>query len=170
MHTLGDAEAVGVCGSGLIDAIAAGLESEQIDETGAMDDDELVLSGDVALEPQDVRAVQLAKAAIAAGMEMLAETAGIPMEDIKTLYIAGGFGSHLNVESAVKIGLLPEVLSDRAKILGNAALSGAVQVLLNRNARGTLSDIAAKSQHVNLGGNPKFNEKYIDMMFFADDF
>ena len=170
VHTLGDAEAVGVCGSGLIDAIAAGLESEQIDETGAMDDDELVLSGDVALEPQDVRAVQLAKAAIAAGMEMLAETAGIPMEDIKTLYIAGGFGSHLNVESAVKIGLLPEVLSDRAKILGNAALSGAVQVLLDRNARGTLSDIAAKSQHVNLGGNPKFNEKYIDMMFFGDDF
>lgn len=170
VHTLGDAEAVGVCGSGLIDAIAAGLESEQIDETGAMDDDELVLGGDVALQPQDIRAVQLAKAAIAAGMEMLAETAGVSMDEIKTLYIAGGFGSHLNVESAVKIGLLPEILMDRAKILGNAALSGAVQVLLDREARGTLSDIAEKSQHVNLGGNPKFNEKYIDMMFFGDDF
>lgn len=170
VHTLGDAEAVGICGSGLIDAIAAGLESEQIDETGAMDDDELVLSGEVALQPQDIRAVQLAKAAIAAGMEMLAETAGISMEEIKTLYIAGGFGSHLNVESAVKIGLLPEELSDRAVILGNAALSGAVQVLLDRNARETLSEIAEKSQHVNLGGNPKFNEKYIDMMFFGDDF
>ncbi len=170
VHTLGDAKAVGICGSGLIDAIAAGLESEQIDETGAMDDDELLLSGDVALQPQDIRAVQLAKAAIAAGMEMLAETAGVSMDEIETLYIAGGFGSHLNVESAVKIGLLPETLSDRAKILGNAALSGAVQVLLDRDARGALSEIAAKSQHVNLGGNPKFNEKYIDRMFFGDDF
>lgn len=170
VHTLGDAEAVGVCGSGLIDAIAAGLLSEQIDETGAMDDDELVLSGSVALEPRDVRAVQLAKAAIAAGMEMLTRTAGTSMEDVKTLYIAGGFGSHLNVESAVTIGLLPEVLKDRAKIIGNAALAGAAQVLLNRNARETLSAIAASSEHVNLGGNPEFNEKYIEMMFFGEDF
>ena len=170
VHTLGDAEAVGVCGSGLIDAIAAGLESEQIDETGAMDDDELVLSGNVALEPRDVRAVQLAKAAIAAGMEMLLETAGASMEEVDALYIAGGFGSHLNVESAVTIGLLPQALKNKAKILGNAALSGAVQVLLNRNARDVLSGIASTSEHVNLGGDPKFNEKYIDMMFFGEDF
>lgn len=169
VHTLGDAEAVGVCGSGLIDAIAAGLLSEQIDETGAMDDDELVLSGNVALEPRDVRAVQLAKAAIAAGMEMLLETAGAEMDEVSTLYIAGGFGSHLNVESAVTIGLLPQALKDKAKILGNAALSGAVQVLLNRHAREALSGIAAKSEHVNLGGDPKFNEMYIEKMFFGDD-
>ena len=169
VHTLGDAEAVGVCGSGLIDAIAAGLLSEQIDETGAMDDDELVLSGNVALEPRDVRAVQLAKAAIAAGMEMLLETAGAEMDEVSTLYIAGGFGSHLNVESAVTIGLLPQDLKDKAKILGNAALSGAVQVLLNRHAREVLSGIAAKSEHVNLGGDPKFNEMYIEKMFFGDD-
>ena len=169
VHTLGDAEAVGVCGSGLIDAIAAGLLSEQIDETGAMDDDELVLSGNVALEPRDVRAVQLAKAAIAAGMEMLLETAGAEMDEVSTLYIAGGFGSHLNVESAVTIGLLPQALKDKAKILGNAALSGAVQVLLNRHAREALSAIATKSEHVNLGGDPKFNEMYIEKMFFGDD-
>ncbi|MBQ2667308.1 MAG: DUF4445 domain-containing protein [Clostridia bacterium] len=170
VHTLGDAEAVGVCGSGLIDAIAAGLQSEQIDETGAMDEDELVLSENVALEPQDIRAVQLAKAAIAAGMEMLLETAGTDYGAVDKLYIAGGFGSHLNVESAAVIGLLPETLKDRTVILGNAALAGAVQVLLDCEARGTLSGIAAKSTHVNLGGDPKFNEKYVEKMFFGDDF
>ena len=170
IHTLGDAEAVGVCGSGLIDAIAAGLLSEQIDETGAMDEDELVLSENVSLEPRDVRAVQLAKAAIAAGLEMLLETADASMDEVGTLYIAGGFGSHLNVESAVTIGLLPQGLKDKAKIVGNAALAGAAQVLLNRNARGMLSRIASASEHVNLGGNPKFNEKYIEMMFFGEDF
>ena len=92
------------------------------------------------------------------------------MEEVDALYIAGGFGSHLNVESAVTIGLLPQALKNKAKILGNAALSGAVQVLLNRNARDVLSGIAATSEHVNLGGDPKFNEKYIDMMFFGEDF
>lgn len=170
VHTLGDAEAVGVCGSGLIDAIAAGLESEQIDETGAMDDDELVLSGNVALEPRDVRAVQLAKAAIAAGMEMLLETADADMDEVETLYIAGGFGSHLNVDSAVTIGLLPQALKDKTKIIGNAALAGAVQVLLNKDARDTLSGIADRSEHVNLGGDPKFNEMYIEKMFFGEDY
>lgn len=170
IHTLGDAEAVGVCGSGLIDAIAAGLLSEQIDETGAMDEDELVLSEGVALEPRDIRALQLAKAAIAAGMEMLLETAGADYDAVETLYIAGGFGSHLNVDSAATIGLLPEALKDKTTILGNAALAGAVQVLLDRNARETLSGIAARSTHVNLGGDPKFNEKYVEKMFFGDDF
>jgi uncharacterized 2Fe-2S/4Fe-4S cluster protein (DUF4445 family) len=70
----------------------------------------------------------------------------------------------------VTIGLLPQALKNKAKILGNAALSGAVQVLLNRNARDVLSGIASTSEHVNLGGDPKFNEKYIDMMFFGEDF
>ena len=68
------------------------------------------------------------------------------------------------------IGLLPEALKDRTVILGNAALAGAVQVLLDREARNTLSGIAAKSTHVNLGGDPKFNEKYVEKMFFGDDF
>ena len=170
VHTLDDAEAVGVCGSGLIDAIAAGLLSEAIDETGAIVDDEMVLAENVALQPKDIRAVQLAKAAIAAGMEMLLERAGASMEEVETLYIAGGFGSHLNTESAVTIGLLPAELKDRTKIIGNAALAGAVQTLLNRHARGVLEKIAASSEHVNLGGDPQFNEKYIEKMFFGDDY
>ncbi|MBR4888593.1 MAG: DUF4445 domain-containing protein [Clostridia bacterium] len=169
VHTLGDVPAVGVCGSGLLDAVAAGLALEAIEETGAMDDD-LELSNGIALEPKDIRAVQLAKAAIAAGMQTMLEEANVPVEEVKTLYIAGGFGSHLRVESAVAIGLLPEELADRTCVLGNAALSGAARALLNQNERQLLSAIAAGSSHVNLGGNPRFNENYVDNMFFGDDF
>ena len=169
VHTLGDADAVGVCGSGLIDAIAAALQSEQIDETGFMEDDCLPLSGSVALQPQDIRAVQLAKAAIAAGMEVLLETAGVSLGSVDTLYIAGGFGSHLNVESAAAIGLLPPALTGRTCIIGNAALSGAVQALLDQNAHQALDRIASLSVHVNLGGSPRFNEKYVEHMLFGDD-
>ena len=125
IHTIGEADPVGVCGSGLLDAIAAYLELEEIDETGAMEEDELVLSGDVALLPRDVRAVQLAKAAIAAGIETMFAEAEITADDVQKLYIAGGFGSHLSIASAVKIGLIPEKLKNRVEVLGNAALTGA---------------------------------------------
>ena len=114
--------------------------------------------------------MQLAKAAIAAGMQTMLEEAGVPVEEVQTLYIAGGFGSHLRVESAVAIGLLPEELAERTCVLGNAALSGAARALLNQKERQLLSEIAAKSTHVNLGGNPRFNENYVDNMFFGDDF
>lgn len=166
IHTIGNASPVGICGSGLIDAIAAGLQWGMIDETGALEEDVFSLCKTVHLLPQDIRAVQLAKAAIAAGIATLMETASISTADIATLYIAGGFGSHLNVESAAYIGLIPKELKARVKILGNASLTGAVNALLNAQCRTQLHNIAASSHHVDLGGNPRFNENYIENMMF----
>ncbi|MBR3503209.1 MAG: DUF4445 domain-containing protein [Clostridia bacterium] len=168
-HTIGDAPAVGVCGSGLIDAVAAALKLGLVDETGAMDEDELPLSGGVSLLPRDIRAVQLAKAAIAAGIETLLEEAGVGEEDVSTLYIAGGFGSHLDVNSAAAIGLFPEALASRVKVLGNAALAGAAQLLLDTEKQENTRAIASLARHVNLGGNKKFNEHYMDQMFFPEE-
>lgn len=169
VHTIGEAKAVGVCGSGLIDCIACGLETGDIDETGAMDEDELPLRDGVCLLPRDVRAVQLAKAAIAAGIETLMETAGVSADEIETLYIAGGFGSHLNVHSAARIGLIPAELEDKVQVLGNAALTGSVRILLNSDDLARVQQIADVSRHVNLGGNPSFNEHYMDQMFFPEE-
>lgn len=168
VHTIHEAKPVGICGSGLIDAIAAGLKSGEIDETGALEDDTLPLAEGVFLEQKDIRSVQLAKAAIAAGIETLLETAGTTVEEIKTLYITGGFGSHLNVESALEIGLLPQGIEDRTVVLGNAALAGAARVLLDRREKQELSRIAGLSKHVNLGGNAVFNEKYVNNMLFGE--
>ena len=170
VHTIGDAPAVGICGSGLIDAVAAFLELELIDETGAVEEDDLPLDNGVALLPKDIRAVQLAKAAIAAGIETVLESAETSFDEIETFYIAGGFGSHLNVKSAAAIGLIPEELSEKVVIIGNAALSGAAQLLLHTPSIKRAQEIAERSIHVNLGGNPKFNERYMDNMFFGDLF
>lgn len=168
IHTIGEMSPVGICGSGLIDAIAAFLEMEQIDETGAVDE-ELVLADAVALLPQDVRAIQLAKAAIAAGIQTLLEVSDTREEDVTCLYIAGGFGSHLNVNSAAAIGLIPEGLVQRVKILGNAALTGAATLLRNPARTVEAGALAQKSTHVNLGGNPLFNNLYIENMLFGQD-
>ena len=159
-HTIGEKEAVGLCGSGLIDAIAALLELESIDETGAMDDDH-PFTETVYLAPADVRAVQLSKAAIFAGIQCLMDAAGCREQDVSTVYLAGGFGSHMNLYSAARIGLLPESFISRVKIIGNAALDGAAELLLNREAA-----LPTAAQHVSLGGNPKFNNLYMESMLF----
>jgi len=169
-HTIGDAPAVGVCGSGLIDAIAVFLTREDIDETGAVDAEKLKLTDTVALLPKDIRTVQLAKAAIAAGIQTLLESTNTKETEITGFYICGGFGTHLNLESAVTIGLIPETFREKTAVLGNAALSGAVQMLLNCNCRENAENLAGKSVHLNLGGNPKFNENYIEHMLFPDTF
>lgn len=168
VHTIGGERAVGVCGSGLIDAVAAGLKLGLIDETGAMEADELPLAQDIALQPKDIRAVQLAKAAIAAGVETLLETAHVQLGDVETLYIAGGFGSHMNTESAADIGLFPRELIPRAKVLGNAALEGAAQMLMDRSLIQKTRQFTTLSRHVDLGGNPVFNTHYMDQMFFPE--
>ena len=168
VHTIGDLPAVGVCGSGLIDSVAAFLDLEILDETGAVDDDSLPLSGGVALLPADIRAVQLAKAAIAAGILTLLEETHTAPDEIKTFYIAGGFGAHLNAESAVRIGLFPRVLAPRIRVLGNAALSGASACLLQPGFQAGCERIAAQSRHVSLGGNPRFNNNYMERMLLEE--
>ena len=159
---------MGICGSGLIDAIAAFLETEQIDETGAAEEDELPLRDGIALQPRDIRAVQLAKAAIAAGIQTLSECAGASYDEIQTLYIAGGFGSHLNVASAAAIGLIPQELTGKVKVIGNASLSGSGQLLLNKDSIAAAEAIASGAVHLNLGGNSNFNEHYMEQMFFPE--
>ena len=168
IHTIGDAPAVGLCGSGLIDAVAALLKLEWMDETGALEDDDVVLAPGVVLTQKDIRSMQLAKAAIAAGIATLLEVSNTDAEQIETLYLAGGFGSHLNIQSAAAIGLFPEELADKVKVIGNAALAGAAQILLDKAQLPQMRALAANSQHWNLGGDPRFNNHYMEQMFFPE--
>ena len=167
-HTIGDEKAVGVCGSGLIDAIAALLELGLVEDTGATDEERLYLAEGVYLLPEDIRSVQLAKAAIAAGIRTLMHTAGVKPDDITRLYLAGGFGSHLDITSAARIGLIPRELADKVAVIGNASLTGAAELLLDTEKLEDLSRIARRSRHVSLGGNPWFNEAYMEEMLFPE--
>ncbi len=174
-RTIDDMPAQGICGSGLIDAVAAGLELELIDETGYLEEDPLPLADHVALYGQDVRNVQLAKSAIASGIGAL--LAHKKLEKIDLCRIAGGFGKHLNIESAFRIGLLPPALQPNCRersaqddcsiaAIGNAALAGAADLLLHPEKRETLRALAALAHHIELGGDPTFNELYIENMMF----
>lgn len=165
-HTVGDAPAVGVCGSGLLDALAALLQQEHIDATGATDEAFLPLRDGVGLYPQDIRSVQLAKAAIAAGIRVLLAEAGASARDVRRLFIAGGFGSRLRLSSAAAVGLIPAELVPRAQAVGNAALAGAAELLLHPERAQDARRLARAARHVNLGGNARFGDAFVECMRF----
>ena len=165
-HTIGDAAPVGICGSGLLDAIASLLEIEALDGTGFLENGTVQLARNVRLTQADIRAVQLAKGATYAGIMSLLKAANCGLSEVKTLHLAGGFGSHLNIRSAVRIGLIPAALADQVRVIGNAALDGAAHLLMNTNARSRISAIENTVQHVRLDGNPTFSTLYIESMLF----
>ncbi|MEG1967690.1 MAG: ASKHA domain-containing protein [Clostridia bacterium] len=168
IHTIGEAPPVGLCGSGLIDAVAAFLRQEAVDETGATEQQKLCLTPQVYLIPEDIRNVQLAKAAISAGICTLAQEVHVPLEKVERLYIAGGFGSHLNMESALAIGLFPMELRGRERVIGNAALYGAGMLLLSTPLMARADDIAKQAMTVPLGGSSRFAMHYMEQMCFPE--
>jgi len=94
--------------------------------------------------------------------------AGLSPGAVEAVYLAGGFGRCLNVSAARKTGLLPESLTGQVQVLGNAALAGAARILLNQEDRAGLDSIARLSTHVSLGGDPRFNERYVENMLFPE--
>ena len=165
-HVIGDATPVGICGSGLVDAVAALLDTENLDETGFLEDDPAEIASPVEITQEDIRAVQLAKSAIHAGMRTLIDTASLTCDQVDTLYIAGGFGSYLDVQNAGKIGLLPEELTNRVTVLGNAALTGAAMLLLRDDLRASCETMARETRIVELATNPVFVNEYMERMMF----
>ncbi len=165
-HVIGEGDPVGLCGSGLVDAVAALLDTELLDETGYLEDDPVEIAEPVTVIQEDIRAVQLAKSAIHAGMRTLIHTARLDCDDVATLYIAGGFGSYLDVKNAGKIGLLPEELTDRVTVLGNAALTGAAMLLLCEELRAVCEGLAKDTRVVELATNPVFVSEYMERMMF----
>lgn len=163
---LGDEEPVGICGSALIDAIHILLSRGTIEKSGFMSEP-IMFKGNIGIYPEDVRQVQLAKAAIAAGVEVLLEAAGLSFEDIDALYLAGGFGSHLNISSAVNIGLIHEQLREKVHVVGNSSLAGCVKFLLEKDGFNRVERIKLDCEYIELSTNMKFNEAYIMNMMFG---
>lgn len=179
-HVIGEGPARGICGSGLIDAVAALLEAGLLLPSGRMEengdasvrrvDGELryYFTDRVYLSAADVRALQLAKAAIRAGLETLLELRGLRAEDIGQCLLAGGFGAYLNIESACTVGLLPPCLARRTRHIGNAAGMGAA-LTLDPGQQRRLEALAARCDYHELSGSPLFNDHYLDAMSFDGD-
>jgi uncharacterized 2Fe-2S/4Fe-4S cluster protein (DUF4445 family) len=186
IHTLEDAVPVGICGSGLIDSVAALLRAGVITGAGRMLPPEeapvslreslkkgedgimrFYLADEVYLSAKDVRELQLAKSAIRAGAETLLALRGLAPADLEGLLIAGGFGAYMDVDSALTIGLLPPVKRERIRHVGNAAGAGAALALSDAR-RGALQAFSARCTYHELSASAVFTEKYLESMYFED--
>ena len=168
---LGDAEPVGICGSALLDAIAVFLDLEDIGESGRVltDDKLLHLKGSVALTQNDVNELQFAKAAIAAGIEMMADALDLDLRDIQTVYLAGAFGNYMNPDSACRIGLIPSFLRSRIQPCGNAAGKGSQMAAVSSQAYSYASGLAEASDFLDLAGHPDFQDTYVEHLCFEEE-
>lgn len=166
-HAIGEGAPQGICGSGLVDAAAAMLDLELLDESGYLEE-ACLIAGNVFVTPEDVRALQLAKSAIAAGLLTLLHEAGLGSGERLPLFIAGGFGAYLNMRNAERIGLLPRGLARGATAVGNAALAGASVLLLDREAEERAALLARRAQVVELATHPTFAEKFMEAMAFTE--
>ena len=178
----------GICGSGIIDACAVMLDTGLLDETGCiMDADEVerfseYLDEDddgntvfmldkinhIYITGKDIREIQLAKAAIAAGIRTLLEKAELKISDVSAVMLAGGFGSHIDAKSACRIGLIPRELDGKVTSVGNVAGAGAVAILLGKEPRESARTICGKSEYIELSCDAFFMEAYIDEMMFEE--
>jgi uncharacterized 2Fe-2S/4Fe-4S cluster protein (DUF4445 family) len=153
-----------LCGSGLVDAVAAGLELEWIHPSGRMANRrEMPLAGKVSLHPRDVRELQLAKGAIAAGLKILAQHFGATIDDLKQVHLAGAFGNYISRTSAQKIGLLRMPLN-RVVPAGNTALLGAKLALFEDAEK--WDALARRVEHRALNEDAAFQEIYAEEMGF----
>ena len=118
---------------------------------------------------RDIRELQNAKAAIAAGVEILLKQAGLTYDDLDRIDLAGGFGSLINVTQAIRIGLLPESVQDIVRAVGNSSAAGAIQCLLDASKISRAEKIARKVRYYELSSNPLFSDLYIDAMMFPEE-
>lgn len=162
--TIDNIKPSGICGSGLIDAVFSMLKLKIIDETGYMEEDCDIGGSGIIITPEDIRRVQLAKAAIRAGIEILVPEAG----KAECVYIAGGFGSYVDIDSCIGIGLLPPAFRDKIKILGNAAGNGAAMILQSSDCLKKAEEIAKNAETTELSYHPEFMEQYMEQMMFTE--
>lgn len=192
---IGGGRATGICGSGLVDAVAQLLDARVIDETGRVagpdnaghlndalkrrivtwEDQPSVVLVDSAhsktgkpimLTQRDVREVQLAKAAVRAGIEVIAEEFGVEPEEVAQVLLAGGFGNFIRRSHAIRIGLLPPIARDRIEFIGNAASTGAETVLACRDCREEAERISRETEYVELATRADFQAAYMDAIPF----
>ena len=181
IQTIAGEPPVGICGSGLLDAVAQLRLNEVIDRSGKMGAHPRIQKKDrmsefivferpgldpITLSQKDVRELQMAKAAIRLGIQALVESAGLAEMDIEEVVIAGAFGTFIDVESAITIGMLPDLPLERFKQVGNAAGTGARLALISQSEREKAQQVAQHTGYLELAKVPDFNQKLVEATFF----
>ncbi|MEA1927957.1 MAG: ASKHA domain-containing protein, partial [Candidatus Auribacterota bacterium] len=185
IRTVGDKPAVGICGSGILDAIAEMYKAGVVDKMGRINNDypdvvqpdgraafrlvpaeETAHGRPIMVSRKDVYEVQLAKAAMRAGVDVLLKEAGIGSDNIDEFIVAGAFGSYIDVDNACLIGMFPELKREKFTQVGNAAGIGAKQILLSRARRESAERVARSSKYIELTVYPDFTSIYVQNLYF----
>ena len=164
-NVIGNVSAKGICGSALVDAIAQLRKQDLLGIFGEINSGEssIELIKGISLTQKDINEFQLAKAAIAAGLEILCQSLNIQLADIQNIYIAGGFGNYINSSHLVETGIV-EFPETKIHKMGNTALIGAKMFLFQDT--NTIDEIRSKTKHLNLECHPNFQDIYVDKMLF----
>ena len=168
-HVIGEKPPLGLCGSGLLDLIAVLLETGEIDEMGHLEHGDYTLCDNVVLTQKDVREVQLAKAAIRAGIELMAKHLAVEIGAIENVLLAGAFGNYLDPASACRIGMIPPVLLEKIQPIGNAAGEGAKLCSLSGEEFAYAARLAQETGFLELAALPEFQDCYVDCLTFEED-
>lgn len=184
--TIGDAKPRGVCGSGLVDALAALLRAGVIDRAGRIDlgfpsrrvrvrnerpefvlvwGEEVGRADDISLGEDGIQNLIRSKAAVYAGAETLLDALGLEAGSVEQILVAGAFGNYLDAENAVTIGLLPDLPLDRIRFVGNTAVIGARMALLSREARERMEELAGRMTNLELSMMPGYMDRYVSGLF-----
>ncbi len=170
---IGDISPVGICGSGLIDVVAYLIENGLVQADGLLEEDFIVVPGDqtetgnpLSISQQDIREVQLAKSAIAAGVNILLKHANLNSDEIDKVFLAGGFGNYFNTESAMKIGLISSEFSGKIIPLGNTSGTGALSALKSIHFDDVIQDLLKRTKYIELSDHEDFTMDFaMNMMF-----
>ena len=194
-ETIGDKTPCGICGSGVLDMVSEMIKYSLINKTGKIFDKEIcdfefqeyknltknlvkidgtkqfVITQNknnqlISFTQKDIREVQLAKAAINAGIQILIKEKNLEFSDLKYLYIGGGFGNYMNIESALQIGMIPLELKDKIKSIGNCAGSGAKMYLLSKEYRKLIIDKIQAARYIELSNKKDFQDYFVNGMMF----
>jgi uncharacterized 2Fe-2S/4Fe-4S cluster protein (DUF4445 family) len=183
LKTIGDEPPIGICGSGLIDIVGELVKHGAIKSNGKLAKDAVAsfiadriavregkqvfeIAGDVYLSQKDIRQVQLAKGAIRAGIEALMTNSGVQPKDIDRVYIAGSFGFHLDPNSLINIGLLPESFAGKIEFLGNTSKTGGQAFLVNNEIRQEMAEVVQKVKVLELATTKNFDKLFINCLNF----
>jgi len=187
--TVNGARPIGICGSGMIDALAEMLRAQLINADGRFNPElkeqfhrrnemleftivpapDSATGSDIVLTQKDVRELQLAKAAIFTGCKSLMEEKKVTPDDIQVLYVAGAFGNYLDLKNAVAIEMLPPIPGDRFKLVGNSAVAGAKLGLISSRMRSKAEIIARKTRYLELGARKTFNRDFTAALDFPEN-
>ncbi|MCM8808576.1 MAG: ASKHA domain-containing protein [Candidatus Omnitrophica bacterium] len=165
--TIGNKYPIGICGSGLIDLLNEMLKNKIIDQKARLKNDPFYITGDIKITQQDIFQLITSKAAIKTSWQVLSKIYPVDIKNIDKIFIAGGFGNFINIESAIKIGLIPDVEKSKIIKIGNGSLVGAREILLCYEKRKVAENIAKKVEHVRINEIEKdYNYILAENMYF----